>query len=361
MKVNSIFLLSLAFLLACGGDDSKQIVDAVKPVKYAEALLSGGEQIRNFNGTSQSGSEANLSFRISGQIVKVNVKVGDRVRKGQVLAQLDQKDIGLSYEKAKAALQSTEIQLQTTKSSLDRTKSLYQANNASLSDYEAAKNNYAASSANYQSAKKNLNLEASNFQYSKIVAATAGVITAVNAKINEFAQAGNPIIVINSGTNDIEISVGMPERYITQISQSDLVQISFPSVNGASFAGAVSEVGFSTVNSATYPVIITVQNPTEAIRPGMPAKVAFTFGEKSDTPRLLVPFQSVGEDTQGNFVFRLNPEENNIYSSEKVYVTVGQLLPGGFEVVDGLKDGAFVATAGLGSLYDGRKVKLLQN
>lgn len=361
MKVILISIFALLVFSACGGDDNKPAGDIVKPVRFAEALLTGGEQIRTFNGTSQSGSEANLSFRRSGQIVRMNVKVGDRVNKGQTLAQLDQKDISLSYEKAKASLQSSEIQLQTARSGLDRIKRLYQANNASLSDYEAAKNNYAASSANYESAKKNLDLEASNFQYSKIVAPSAGVITAVNAKINEFAQAGSPIINLNSGTNDIEVSVGMPERYITQIKQNDAVQISFPSANNSSFTGTVSEVGFSSVNSATYPVIITVQNPTEAIRPGMPGKVAFTFGEKSDTQRLLVPFQSVGEDTQGNFVFRLNPDEEGVYSSEKVYVKVGSLFPGGFEILDGLEDGTLVATAGLGSLYNGRKVKLLEN
>lgn len=352
--------LCLMLLYACGDDRNSAAEEILKPVRYAEVVLSGGQQQRTFNGTSQSGSEADLSFQTSGRIKNINVKVGDRVRRGQLLAQIDQNDIVLSYEKAKAALQSSEIQLQTMKSSLDRIKRLYQANNASLSDYEQAKNNYAASSANYQSAKKNLDLESSKFNYAKITAPANGVVTAVNAKVNEFAQAGSPVISINSGSDDIEVRVGMPERYIAQIRQNDPVSVHFQSIAGSSFEGSISEVGFASSSASTYPVVVKLLNPTDNIRVGMPADVSFTFGDKNQKGRLIVPIKAVGEDTNGNFVYMLTEESEGIYTVKKQKVEIGELLPEGFEIRSGLSDGDLVATAGLRSLYDDRKVTLLR-
>ena len=104
-------------------------------------------------------------------------------------------------------------------------------------------------------------------------------IATANAKVGEFAQAGEAIFVLNSGTGDIEVKVGMPERYIAQVHQHDPVTITLNSMAGRSFTGTVSEVGFSAEGS-TYPVAVTVENATDDIRPGMPAEIAFTFGEK---------------------------------------------------------------------------------
>jgi len=353
-------ILLCAVLAGCGGEAPEEVEGPVKPVRYAEVLTSGGEYTRTFSGVTQSIEVVQLSFRISGQIEKLDAEVGQQVNKGAFLAQLDQEDIRLSHEKAEASLRSSEIQLETAKSSFARVKQLYQANDASLSDYEAAKSNYAANAASYESAHRNLQLEALKFEHSKIVVPAPGIITTVSAEVGEFAQVGQAIFVLSSGAGEIEIKVGMPERYIAQVRQHNAVTITVNSMAERSFSGTVSEVGFSTEDS-TYPVTVTVENAPEDMRPGMPAEVTFTLGEQGEATRLLVPFKSVGEDTQGTFVILLEPGESGVYISRKSYVEVGDLLPAGFEVREGLSDGDLVATAGLKSLFDGRKVSLLDD
>ena len=222
-------LLTLLTLFACGKEKEDTTEAPLRPIKYSAAFLQGGDQERTFNGTSQSGSETRLSFRTNGLIIKVNAKVGDRVKKGQLLAQLDQRDNSLNYEKAKASVQSAEIQLQNARSNLTRIKELYQVNSASLSDYEQAKNNFANAQNNYSSAQKSLDLQSSQFSYGKIVAPTEGIVTQVNSEVNEFAQAGSPVIVINAKESDIEINVGVPESYISRIKEGEEVKVKFPS------------------------------------------------------------------------------------------------------------------------------------
>ncbi len=356
----TLVLLVLSLLAGCGNDAPLEQEDPVKPVKYAEVLASGGEYSRTLNGTTQSAEVVQLSFRVSGQIEMLEARVGQEVTKGDLLARLDQGDIRLSHEKALSSLRGSEIQLDTERSSLERVKQLYQANNASLSDYEAAKNSYAASAANYESAQRNLQLEASKFEHSVIEVPSSGVIASVNAKVGEFAQAGSAVFVLNSGTGEIEVKLGMPERYIAQVSQNDSVTITLNSMAGRSFSGTVSEVGFSAEGS-TYPVTVTVESAPADIRPGMPAEIKFTFGEKGGATKLFVPFKSVSEDTRGTFVIKLDSAETGIYTAKKTYVKVGDLLPRGFEVYEGLSDGDLVGTAGLKSLFDGRRVSLLDD
>lgn len=353
-----IFTITLA-LISCGGEDTAQKQEKLKPVKYSEVSLFGGIQKKSFTGTSQSGSEAKLSFRANGIITKLNVKVGSRVRKGQLLAKLDSKDARLSYENALSSLKNSEIQLQTAKSALERTKKLYMTNNASLNDYEKAKSSFASARSGNESAQKKLDLQKSQLEYTKIVSPTNGVVTAVNSEINEFAGAGTPIIIINSGKDDMEVNVGIPEAYISQVKQGENVDVTFSSDVGTTYKGVITEVGFSTAGFLTYPVIVKVLNTKGNIRPGMPADIVFSFGSADNKSQLIVPVKAVGEDNTGNFVFVLNKKEGH-YLVKKQNIKIGALSNRGFSVVEGVKEGDKVAIAGMRSLYDGRKVLLLE-
>lgn len=355
---NCAALLCIVTLVACGGE-KKEVKDPVKPVKSGRILSVGGVQTRTFAGTTQSGDEANLSFRANGLIELLRVKVGDKVKRGQLLAKLDQKDVRLNYEKAKSTLRSASIQLDTAKSSLERVKQLYMANNTSLNEYERAKNNLAAASSGYETAVKALDLQKSQLEYTKIVAPTAGIVTKVNAEKNEFTSAGAPVIVINSG-DDMEINVGVPESYISRIRQGDSVEAVVASIGSGKISGVITEVGFSSSENVVFPVIVKVSEKIKALRPGMPADVSFRFGNEKDEKRLVVPVLAVGDSSEGNYVFEL-VKEGEHYVAKKRIIKTGPLLTEGFQVLSGIKENSIVAVAGLRSLYDGRKVKLMED
>lgn len=365
MKLRSILpaVLSalLLIVLSCADDQSEQS-EVIRPVRYQQVLLAGGEQSRTFSGTSKAETEAKLSFKVSGTLTSVNVKVGDRLKKGDLIASVDDSDAQLNYEKSLVALEKSRIQKETAKSTLDRVKGLYENNNVSLQDYEAAKTSYATANAAHDADIRNVELHKRKLADYKLYAPISGIITSVNAQKNENVRPGQVIAVMNVG-DEIEIIVGVPESFISKTKAGGNVTVRFSSISDQVFDGTISEVAYSiSGQSSTYPVTVKLAAPTKDIRPGMSADVTFIFADEgNDTPqKIIAPVAAVGKDTKGNFVFVLNRDTDSTYRVEKRMITVGELLPEGFEIISGISENELIATAGLNTLMDGMKVRLLE-
>lgn len=355
-----IAVISLTiFLMYSCGKKNQGVTEEYKPVSYGIVQITQNTTEQTFNGISQSSSETNLSFRSNGLIVKLNAKVGQKVKNGELLGQLDQKDVLIAYEKANAELRNMEVQLETAKSHLNRVKELYQSNNASLNDYEQAKSGFSNAQSNLTAANRAVDLQKSQIEYTRIVAPMDGVISKVDGAINEFAQAGAPIIVMSSGKADAEVEIGIPESYINKIQNGQNVEVTFETTGDSIFTGTVTQVGYSTMESSTFPVTAVINEPSVNIKPGMSGKVKFKFIDKKSASHLVVPVKAVADDPDGNFVFLLKKQED-YYVVTKTRVEIGDLVSEGFTVVSGLKEGDYVALAGIRELFDGKKVSLLQ-
>ncbi len=353
-----IFLMSL---FSCSGEKAER-KEIIRPVRYEQVFLAGGEQSRTLSGVSKAGTEAKLSFRVGGVVEAVNVKVGKRINKGKLIASVDNSDARLNYEKALEALRNAETQKDNAKSNLDRVKGLYENNNLSLSEYESAKDKYASANSTYNTEKRNADLKKRELGYFKLYAPMDGIIAEVAIKKNEQLNPGQVVVTLTS-EDDIEVSIGMPEAFISRVKAGEKVSVKFLSLADKIFDGTISEVSFATGNqSSTYPVVVKVEHPTSDIRPGMPADVTFNFvsADGVQRQRLVVPASAVGEDTDGNFVFTVSETENGLAVVHKKKVTVGELSNEGFEVLEGLQNGELVATAGVESLTDRIRVKLLK-
>ena len=348
-------------LFSCSGEEQEK-KEIIRPVRYQQVSLAGGEQSRILSGVSKAGTESRLSFRIGGIVEAVHVKVGERVNKGVKIASVDNSDAQLNYEKALETLKKEEIQKDNARSNLDRVKELYENNNVSLNEYEAAKDKYASANSALNTEKKNVDLKKRELGYYALYAPMDGIISEVAIEKNEQVGPGQIVITITS-EDDIEVSVGMPEAFISRVKTGEKVSVKFSSLPDKIFDGTISEVSFAAgTQSSIYPVIVTVEHPTSDIRPGMTADVTFNFlvRNRALAERLMVPTSAVGEDSNGNFVFILKNEKNGLAITQKQKVTVGELSHEGFEIIEGLESGALVVTAGVESLTNGITVKLLK-
>lgn len=358
-KTLSMALLTGAVLLfsSCGKEVETETKEVIKPVKYGSVTYLGGSQSYTFSGMAQSSAQAKLSFRTSGLVEQVNVKAGDRIQTGMVIAKLDDSDAQLSLQQAKASFDNAGVQRNNAESNLTRVRELYQVGSASLAEYEQAKAQFASALSQFESAKKTYDLQQSQLSYFTVKAPVSGIISNVTIEENELVQAGSPIVTLNSG-NDIELQVAIPEVFISRVTEGQGVSVTFSTLQGQTFEGNVIEVPFSANNSSTYPVKIAVLKASSQIRPGMTADVTFNFQNESSAETLIAPIEAVGEDNTGHFVYLLTKNEDN-YTAVKTAVGIGEITAEGFEIRYGLQDGDLVATAGIPSLFDGRKVTLL--
>jgi RND family efflux transporter MFP subunit len=355
-KLSILFLVIIAFS-SCG-EEKKGEDKVVRPIKYQEVGTLGGENERTFSGTSRTDEVVNLSFRSGGIITVFDVRLGQNVKKGQLLAKLDNVQSRLNYENAVSSLNSAASQMNTTKLSLNRLRSLYEKGSSSLSDYEAAKNSFRTAQASHESAKRTVAIQRDQINYGFLYAPANGIIASIGTEVNENISTGQVVAVLNV-SGDMEIGLGLPESVINNVNQNMEVAISFSSIGEKIFNGKISEVSPSVdSNTSTYPVKIKVIDPSDDIKSGMAANVTFNFGNgNADADIIVVPTKSVGEDDKGNFVFIVE-ENNGSGIVKKQHVIIGNLTSQGFEIKTGLEKGQKIATAGLQTLLDGQEVKL---
>lgn len=353
----NFFLIIVAIFMACGGD--KPVVkEILRPVRYITVYSTGGSRIRTFSGAAQSGIESNLSFKVSGTVQSLPVKVGDKVAAGQLIARIDPQDYRLRVQQADAALTQANAQLQRANADYERIRGLYENNNAAKSELDAARAGFESERARVKSAEKQLELAKLQLSYTRLTAPTQGSIAAIHVEVNENVQQGRNIVMMTAGSQ-IEVEVAIPENLITLIKEGSLVTVAFDARPGKTYSATVTEVGVATTDFATtYPVTVRLAGADPEIRSGMAAEVAFRFESADRRERMIVPGVAVAEDRQGRFVFVVEPTSGDTAVVKRVNVKIGELHADGIEIFEGLRDGDLVVTAGVSKIHDGQRVKL---
>lgn len=361
MKTKIQLLVLGALLLAgCGGTEEKE--EAIRPVFYQEVGKSITQNVRSFSGVTQSATEAKLSFKVGGLIEKVTIDMGDTVKRGAIIARLDATDYRINYNKAEASLKNAEAQLAAAKSAFLRVENLYVNNNVSLSEYEKVKTQFESAGTMVKTARSQLNAAQNQLDYTILRAPFDGVVSSVMAQENEMTGAGHPVAVL-AGVNNLEIKTAVPENIIAQINRGQDVTVRFSAFPEKIFQGIITEVSPGIPNASAYPVIIQLAESSFRLFPGMTGTVELPLkGDSLAQNRIVIATDAVGHDKSGDFVFvAVKSNESDIYVAEKRIVTLGEIQSDGYAIVSGLDKNEIVITAGLSFLYDGRKVKLLDN
>ncbi len=357
LAVWGILLTYALFLSACAKEEPPK-EEVLRPVRYEVIGSSDNMSSRTFSGVAKASNRTELSFRAGGIITSINVSKGQRVRKGALIATLDNIEATLDYEKAVAQVNSAESAMNTARNELDRVKALYERRTVSLSEYEQAKDGYQNALAQYESATRNKGIQETKIGYGFIYAPRDGIIADTDGKVNERVNAGDVFAILISG-EEMEIEVGIAESFINNVEEGMSVDVSFPSLSAVPYKGTVSEISPEiSTGASTFPVVIDLDKAGKEIRPGMAASVKFNFksGNTADDA-LVVPMKAVGEDGTGKFVFVVEPENESVAVVKKQYVELGALDADQLVIKSGLKSGQLVATAGLQTLLDGQKVR----
>lgn len=352
--------VSLTLLAACGEEPADD-AEILRPVRYQSVERRLSHQPLSFTGVTKASIETGLSFRQGGTIISLDATPGEPIKKGELIAELDPKDVKLKYDQKLLALEKAKVAEETAASKLTRVKGLYENNTVALGEYESAKEMYASAHANYESEKRALGLVQRELSYYSLHSPVDGIVLAGDVSINENIQSGQVIALIQTG-NELVVEVGLPEQYIIRAKTGQSTTIQFSSIENTQFLGEITEVAYTiSQESSTYPVTVRIKNATSAIRPGMPASVLFPFDSNENELRMVVPLHSVSKGAVEHYVLVVEASATlNEGVVHKRLVKIGKMTNTGFEILEGLEPGDKVITAGISSLNDGMRVRLIK-
>jgi len=357
-RAGRLLLVALpAGWLACGGEPPPAEPE-LRPVRTLVVSSVDAARQRTFSGTCQPAVEPTLSFKVGGTISRLPVRMGQRVERGALIAELDPSDYRLQVEEAAAALRSAEAGARNAEASFERIRGLYENANASLTDYDAARAAAESSRANVESVRKRLELARQQLSYTRLDAPVPGAIAEVEVEVNENVRAGQEVVRLAAEAG-YEVLVAVPESLIAEIRHGQSARVRFDALPGRELEATVTEVGVTTSTTGTaFPVKARLDEKDEALRPGMAAEVEFRLDAPGEGGRFRVPAHAVNEDREGRFVLVVEPSDEGRGVVRRRGVVVGALTPDGLEVLEGLKDGDLLVTAGISQLEDGDAVKL---
>ena len=187
MNVNKIYhplflsALGLLFLSAC--EQTQQVAEApLRPVKSISISKASAERERDFSGTSKSSEEARLSFKVAGSIESRNVNVGDLIKSGDLIAELDATPYELQSQQASANLASAQAAQRNADANYQRLRTLYENNNASRNELDSARANAESSQAQVKVNQKQLEIAELNINYTKLIANDECLIASVKCR-----------------------------------------------------------------------------------------------------------------------------------------------------------------------------------
>ena len=352
-----VLALLLAVLVLAGcAEEPPAAEKKLRPVRFQEVEAGTGSRLQTYAGVARAGEEIGLSFRVSGTLNRLPVKLGQRVSRGQDLAGLDPSDFELQVEQGAASLAQAEAALRQAEAGYERARSLYENQNASKADLESARAAAESAEAQTRAARKKLDQVERQLTYTRLTAPIDGHIAALEAERNESVQAGRPVMVLTS-LGRPEVKVSMPEVMVGQVEDGMATTVRFDALPDRVLGGKVTEVAVASLGGSTFEVTVELDEDVDAVRSGMAADVTFSIRDGGSSG-IAVPQLAVGEDPAGNFVFVLNDHGDGTGQVERRAVEVGDFVGGGLQILSGLEVGEKVVTAGVRRLSDGMEVKV---
>ncbi len=331
----------------------------LRAVRYVKVAPSGGLRTIRVNGKSAAGTESILSFRVSGTVARLHVKVGQDVKKKQLLAELDGSDYQLQLQQAVASLASVRAQYRNASKQYERMRSLWVSGHAKEVDVESARTQKDVAGAQAAAAAKNAQLARRRVTYTKLFSPVDGKVARTMVTDNQSVRAGLPVVVLTSG-DKAKVHTSLPTKYINDVKDGDLVKVKFDEIPGKTFEAEVSEVGVTSTQSSTFMVIAVLKKSADEIRPDYNADVEFSIGSRDDHIRFFVFTTAVNEDLDGRYVYLLEKTDKEQGVVSRKNVTLGEITTDGIEVLTGIKEGDLLVTAGIHRLHEGMKVRVLE-
>jgi len=356
-----ICLLFIPAFLALAGceEEAPAPEERIRAVKTVVVQDLASDQLRKFPGTIEPVESSQLSFEVDGIVQAVQVDVGDRFKKGDVLAYLDNQSYRLNVESARAALSRASAVLEERQSAYER-ETRIQAEDPGATTQKAVDQARAAYESQVQEvtySQARLELTQRDLAHTELIAPYDGTVSARFVEPSEVAARGVHMLEVYAEAT-MQVAVSIPEQMIGDVYagfEGQMVLNNFPD---DPYVATVSEVGSSATAANAFPVKAVIKDADDRVRPGMTAELLLAFSDAAMESAYLIPMQAFlpGIEQKEHFVYLFDAQSSTV---RKTALQIKGIQGDEIVVVGGLSPGDVLVVAGVPFLRDGQKVKLM--
>jgi RND family efflux transporter MFP subunit len=345
----------LVSLAGCQRTDDEP-VEEVRPVR--SVTVGAGvppAEILSLTGTVHAQSEVNYSFRIDGRLRQRPVKVGDELKPGQLIAELDPSNEQSSLQSARAKRDAARARLVEQRNNYARQKDLLDKRFISGAAFDQVEADLKSAESALRSAQSDVTLAENRLSYTKLVTDAGGLVAAVGAEPGEVVPAGRTVVqVARKGGLDAVFDVPASLRDTAPNPDPEVI-VTLTTDPEVSAKGRVREISpRADPQSGTFRVRVGLIDPPARVRLGATVTGRVRVERAGD---LEIPASALVRSGSETAVWVVDPKAGTVslrpidvgrYGSERVTITAG------------LDAGDVVVTAGVQALHPGQKVRLLE-
>ena len=290
-----------------------------------------------------------------GQVKAVYVKRGDKVKKGQLLLQLDNTLIKQSVAAAAQNIETVKAQAALAKSVYEKQKNLWEQNIGSEIQLLTAKTNAEALGSQLKAALEQLGMAKDQLAFTSIYSDVDGVAEEVNVKVGEIFMGAGQLKIVN--TDKLKLTSQVPENYAGKINVGTDVTLIFPDLD-KTLDTKLSVIG-KVIDPLSRSFFVEAKLPMDKnFRPNQLAQVKIKDYTKKNA--ISIPINIVQNDDKGKFVY-VAANENGKLVARKRMVTTGEFYANAIEILSGLAAGEQVVTEGYQNIFDGQNLTVNTN
>ena len=345
-------LISMVIFAGCSKAPPEQ-----EPVRAVKVLTVGASATRfdlEFSGEVRARTESTLGFRVGGKLIARQAELGQRVKAGQLLAQIDPQDYRVAADAAAAQLIAAQSNRDVVAADLKRFQSLFEQGFISSAELERRQAADKAAHAQWRQAQAQSTVQGNQSNYTHLLADGSGVITSVDASAGQVVAAGQPVMRLAlDGPRDVIFSVS--EDKLASLKAGVVVDVR-QWTDGKTIEAKVRDVSAS-ADAITRTFVVKAALPKDAT-PVLGSTVTVSLRAanlKGETPRIKLPTSALRTEAGATSVWVLDPATMTV-KSQLIQVTTAD---GNDAVVDsGLQNGDQVVLSGVHVLTAGQKVSI---
>jgi len=325
----------------------------------AKAILVGIDTIQTetfthyieLQGKVESESVSYITPRAGGgQVKAIYIKRGDRVKRGQLILQLDNTLVKQSAAAATQNIETLKSQAALAKSVYEKQKSLWEQNIGSEIQLMTAKTNADAMASQLKAAMEQLGIVKDQLAFTSIYSDVDGVAEEVNVKVGELFMGPGQVKIVN--TTKLKLTAEVPENYAGKVKVGTELTLTFPDIQ-KTINNKVNVLG-NVIDPLNRSFYIESKLPVDNnFRPNLLAQVKIKDYEKKDA--ISIPVNLLQNDEKGKFVYVAVIEAGKMIARKKMVAT-GEFYGNNIEVLSGLAAGDILVSEGYQSIYDGQLI-----